>query len=860
MKRTVIALLAVSICFGGDDLPAQFEKIKETLQKKYQVYSLEDLYKLKNPAQPSHRTASRDMEDIVGDWMVEEEHMGLFVTVGTDQSIPDPFTTMGLAEAEGSVTATASDYETDLTYLIMGLFDEDDDGDSDYDTYSYYPTISSPEECEQYAYDNGYEWNGIFCDADHHGIEPGCYQPGGNDVLEWQDNDESLCDGRSRSRDDHYGGTIDFDNIADMDYARYGAAYATDGDMVYAFCGADYDSSTIYHTHGERYNPDTDSWEMFGEDLLPRRYTNAEYLNGNIYVFNGYNGSGATDTVEIINTTTGEVSYSATNPYPVWYGGSAVWNDKIYIFGGGNGSEYSNRLYEFDPLDESWTRLADMPDSTNTNGIVVNGVLYTFGGYNGSGLDDINAYHISDDVWETVGEMPTDISANSVATDGDLIFVIGDYEDIEFCGVYDPLEGEFFELESNMAGRRHSASVFLDGEIYAYGGSQPEGFNGNDTYVILSSAERGNLEIDGDEWSPEGIITNLDLMEFFMLMFGIDPDSIGVENPVVVGTNATATESGDIVLDEVRAMVFSDGEMSELEADPEEAIAATIIDISTGAVTFNSLSLYDATGTAALTLSGTIGPGILDFVAGQETEFPFLEDLEDLFEEDDEDIFLYFYEDSTGTEIQAKYFEGDEYYDEGIYVDTSYFTWYATSDSLFLYTEYDDYDGEGVDTTELEYYVNGDTLFMGASFDVCEGEPLEECLEFANEEIAGLEDLEDVESLRLSGEMVLMPGSYSSVDPGDGTLPEEFNLYANYPNPFNPVTTIRFDVGSNSGNNTILRIYDITGRNITTLINRQLQTGTYEVRWDARGFPSGLYFSELISGTKRQTQKMILLK
>ena len=129
-------------------------------------------------------------------------------------------------------------------------------------------------------------------------------------------------------------------------------------------------------------------------------------------------------------------------------------------------------------------------------------------------------------------------------------------------------------------------------------------------------------------------------------------------------------------------MVFSDGEMSELEADPEEAIAATIIDISTGAVTFNSLSLYDATGTAALTLSGTIGPGILDFVAGQETEFPFLEDL---FEEDDEDIFLYFYEDSTGTEIQAKYFEGDEYYDEGIYVDTSYFTWYATSDLSLIH-------------------------------------------------------------------------------------------------------------------------------------------------------------------------------
>ena len=347
-----------------------------------------------------------------------------------------------------------------------------------------------------------------------------------------------------------------------------------------------------------------------------------------------------------------------------------------------------------------------------------------------------------------------------------------------------------------------------------------------------------------------------------MLMFGLDPDSIGVENPVIVGANASATDSGDIVLSEVRALVFSDGEMSELESDSEEAIAATSIDTLTGAVTFNSLSLYDATGTAALTLSGTIGPGILDFVAGQETEFPFLEDLEDLFEEDDEDIFLYFYEDSTGMEIEVEYYDDDYYYSD-IYLDTTYFTWVATSDSLFLYDEYDDYYGDEVDTTELEYVIDGDTLTMGASFDPCENEEydsIEECLEFLSEEIAGLDELEDVESLRLSFERDFTPGSYTAVDPGDGSLPQEFNLYANYPNPFNPVTTIRFDVGMNSGNNTILRIYDITGRNVATLINGQLQTGTYEVRWDARGFPSGLYFSELISGTERQTQKMILLK
>ena len=296
-----------------------------------------------------------------------------------------------------------------------------------------------------------------------------------------------------------FGQDFKFAGIADMKHKRYGAGYATDGNMVYALCGADWDAvdkSTIFHTHGERYNPDEDSWEMFGENLLKRRYTTAEFVDGNIYLFNGYNGISASDTVEIINTETGEVSYSATNPYPVWYGGSAVWDDKIYVFGGQNENGYSNHLYEFNPADESWTRLADMPDSKNTNGQVVNGILYTLGGYNGSVSSHINAYNIEQNTWETVGDMPVGISAHSVATDGKMIAVIGDYSDIEFSGIYDPYQNKFFILDNNMEGRRHSASVYLDGFFYAYGGSQPKGFNGNIVYTVLSSAEQGKLKIN----------------------------------------------------------------------------------------------------------------------------------------------------------------------------------------------------------------------------------------------------------------------------------------------------------------------------------------------------------------------------
>ena len=100
---------------------------------------------------------------------------------------------------------------------------------------------------------------------------------------------------------------------------------------------------------------------------------------------------------------------------------------------------------------------------------------------------------IEKNTWETVGDMSIGISAHSVATDGEMIAVIGDYSDIEFCGIYDPYENEFFILDNNMEGRRHSASVYLDGSFYAYGGKQPNGFNGNIGSTALSSAERGKL-------------------------------------------------------------------------------------------------------------------------------------------------------------------------------------------------------------------------------------------------------------------------------------------------------------------------------------------------------------------------------
>jgi photosystem II stability/assembly factor-like uncharacterized protein len=94
--------------------------------------------------------------------------------------------------------------------------------------------------------------------------------------------------------------------------------------------------------------------------------------------------------------------------------------------------------------------------------------------------------------------------------------------------------------------------------------------------------------------------------------------------------------------------------------------------------------------------------------------------------------------------------------------------------------------------------------------------------------------------------------------------PENYSLSQNYPNPFNPDTKIKFSISQteNRKQNTVtkLAVYDINGKEITILVNEELQPGTYEVTFDGRNLTSGVYFCELRSGDFRQTKRMLLMK
>ena len=88
--------------------------------------------------------------------------------------------------------------------------------------------------------------------------------------------------------------------------------------------------------------------------------------------------------------------------------------------------------------------------------------------------------------------------------------------------------------------------------------------------------------------------------------------------------------------------------------------------------------------------------------------------------------------------------------------------------------------------------------------------------------------------------------------------PDSYELYQNYPNPFNPSTTIRFSIPKE--NIVTLKVYDVIGREVKTLVNERKSVGQYEVDFNASQFASGIYFYQLKSGDYIQTKKMTLLK
>ena len=90
------------------------------------------------------------------------------------------------------------------------------------------------------------------------------------------------------------------------------------------------------------------------------------------------------------------------------------------------------------------------------------------------------------------------------------------------------------------------------------------------------------------------------------------------------------------------------------------------------------------------------------------------------------------------------------------------------------------------------------------------------------------------------------------------TIPQYYNISSIYPNPFNPITRINYGIPEYSKVEVI--VYNLTGKEVKSLINEFQMPGYYQIVWNAASYPSGMYFVTLIAGDFLKTQKLMLVK
>ena len=109
-----------------------------------------------------------------------------------------------------------------------------------------------------------------------------------------------------------------------------------------------------------------------------------------------------------------------------------------------------------------------------------------------------------------------------------------------------------------------------------------------------------------------------------------------------------------------------------------------------------------------------------------------------------------------------------------------------------------------------------------------------------------------------------LAGVVTDVGGSPPPLPAEFSLAQNFPNPFNPETRLSFAIAGGSREEgrpmVTLKIYDILGREIATLVNERLSPGYYERAWNASGYSSGIYIARLTAESHQMTKKLLLIR
>jgi len=260
---------------------------------------------------------------------------------------------------------------------------------------------------------------------------------------------------------------------------RYGMGYCQDPDAFYMAGGGG--PASAFNADVYRYDLQNNNWAPVptGNGFTPQRFGTAALpvpgqSNSLIYLLNGATAS-ATPMVDVqtVNQQSGAQGPSFANPTPASAAGVAVWNGLVYSYGGQlAGGTYTNQLRVFSPATNAWTTLAPMPEAKSTYGAAVNGKIYVVGGFNGvQNSNRVDAYDIATNTWQPQGTLPTAVSNQAVAVQGEWLWLVGDFTNQSYLAAYNTRTRQLRTFTSNLPPRRNAAAAFFNNRLYVWGGN-----------------------------------------------------------------------------------------------------------------------------------------------------------------------------------------------------------------------------------------------------------------------------------------------------------------------------------------------------------------------------------------------------
>ena len=304
---------------------------------------------------------------------------------------------------------------------------------------------------------------------------------------------------------------LNFTSFSEMPKEASGMSYCSDGHHIYAFNGANPPLSSAW-----KYDPVKDEWTVLSEKLSKKWGANAVHIPGTeeILIFNGRmyadkeTGTKSTQLntrIESFNTRTGEIRQLGENPYPR-YGAGAAWHQgKIIVFGGANSvysqkkESYSAEVFEMDPQTLAFEKLTELPEPSQTQGAIIDEVLYVIGGYQaGISLATIYAFNLKTGQWSDAGEAPHGLSGHTVTQVGSELWILGGTEDLYHAGRFKTCSWEYESMSANLFGRKFAGTAVAGDMLFTFGGNQK-----SPCHDLMASVQ--GVRINGGEHTPQSL-------------------------------------------------------------------------------------------------------------------------------------------------------------------------------------------------------------------------------------------------------------------------------------------------------------------------------------------------------------------